>query len=150
MVDFEAEVRGDSRRQSPVASFAGKAANVVGDMLELAELQAQLAKADTGAAIRRAIRPLAFLLLGSCGAIACFPVLVLGIASCVDAMTILNSWQSQLVVAGVGVLLASLTVWIAARRFLTSLRPFRRSADELAKNLEWIRSVIRSNRLPRT
>ena len=68
MVGFENnQVSGDVPRQGPVAGFASQARAVVSDMLELAELQAKLAKADAVEATRAALFPSVMLVVGGCG-----------------------------------------------------------------------------------
>lgn len=146
MVDFEAQVNGSHKRQSPVSAFAGQAANIVGDVLELAELQAKLVKADASKTIQRAIPALIVVVLGGCGVIACLPVAVLGLAALMDSQTQLNGWQSQLIVAGVGTLAATICVILAARRLLKSFGQFKRSTDELANNFAWAKCVVRSGK----
>ena len=64
MADVQAEINGAGKRHSPVSGFAGQAANVLGDLLELAELQARLAKADAHLTASRMTRPVAVLLVG--------------------------------------------------------------------------------------
>ncbi len=146
MVDFEAQVNGSHKRQNPVSAFASQAANIAGDMLELAELQAKLVKADASKTIQRAIPALVVVVLSGCGVIACLPVLVFGLAALLDAQTQLNAWQSQLIVAGVGTLSAATCVVFASRRLLNSFGQFKRSTDELANNFAWAKCVVRSGR----
>ena len=142
MVDLEAEVNGKHRRNGPVAGFTSTAANVLGDLLELAELQAKLAKADALSASAAATRPIGMLVIGICAAIASLPVLTLGLASLLDQQTALNMWQSQLLVGAAVALLASASVYASVQRLRTAGLQFQRSADELAKNVAWVKSVV--------
>ncbi len=148
MVDFEAQVNGSHKRQSPVSAFAGQAANIVGDALELAELQAKLVKADATKTMQRALPALVLVAVASCAVIACLPVLVFGLASLLDSQTELNSWQSQLIVAGIGTLAAMVSAVLAAWRLRHSFSEFKRSTDELANNFAWAKCVVSSGRTP--
>lgn len=140
------EVNGHHRRSSPVVGFANQAANVLGDMLELVELQAQLAKADAVKASGAATRPTGLLIVGICAALASLPVLTLGVATLLDELTFLNGWQSQLLVGAVVALIGVVTVYYSVRRLRRVALQFRRSADELAKNVAWAKVVVRSPR----
>lgn len=144
MVDFEAQVNGGNHRQGPVSGFAGQAANVIGDVLELAELQARLAKTDAVEAANRAAKPLALIVIGGSTAVAGLPVITFGMASLIDETTVLNAWQSQLLTGGVVTLVALLVVYLAIRRLLNASQQFKRSAEELAKNMAWAKAVVRS------
>ncbi|MCA9134520.1 MAG: phage holin family protein [Planctomycetales bacterium] len=145
MVNFQTEVNGEPRRQGPVSGFASQAANVLGDVLELAELQAKLAKADAVRASGAATRPLGLLVLGACAAIASLPVLTLGLATMTAELSPLHAWQAQLLVGTAVALIACATVYFSIRRLRLAVLQFRQSADELAKNVAWAKSVVRSS-----
>lgn len=145
MADFQTEVNGSDKRHSPVSGFAGQAANVLGDLIELGELQSRLAKADAHAAAKKMTRPVAALLVGVCAALASLPVLAMGCASCLAAFTELNAWQSQLLVGILVAVIAAVTVYLSVRAIRRSVLQFERSATELSKNLAWLKSVLRSS-----
>ncbi len=144
MVDVQAEVNGHHSRVSPVSGVASQAANVLGDVLELAELQAKLAKADTLNASKAASQPAVLLVVAACGALASLPIVLLGIASMLDALTVLNGWQSQLIVGVVAATVAILVIYYSIKKLRRLSLEFRRSADEFAKNLAWAKVVVRS------
>ena len=135
---------GQQTRTSPVSGVASQAANVLGDMLELAELQAKLAKADTLSASKAATQPTGLLIVGACGALASLPIVLLGIASMVDALTVLNAWQSQLLVGLLAATLAIIVVFVAVRQLRRLTLQFKRTAEVLAKNIAWAKVVVRS------
>lgn len=142
MVDFEPKVNGPHATHSPVSGFAGRAAHVAGDFVELAELQAKLVKTDAQLALHRATKPTVMLLLGISGAVASLPVLALGCASLLANTTGVNEWQSQLMVGGGFAVLAALIVYLSVRGIRRATEPFQRSAVEFAKNLAWLKSVL--------
>ena len=146
MVDVQAELNGNGKRRSPVSGFAGQAANLMGDLLELAELQTCLAKADAKLAAARMVRPVAWLLVGICAALASLPVLTLGVASCLDACTALSLWQAQLLVGVIAALAAITTIYLSVKAIRRSTLPFERSATQLAYNIAWLKSVLGSHR----
>lgn len=146
MVDVQAELNGNGKRRSPVSGFAGQAANVMGDLLELAELQSRLAKADAKLAAGRMIRPIALLLVGICGALASLPVLTMGLAGCLAAVTELSLWQAQLVVGLIVALAAVATIYLSVKAIRRSTLPFERSATQLTYNIAWLKSVLGNSR----
>lgn len=145
MADFQAQLNGTQKRHSPVSGFAGQAANVLGDLIELGELQARLVKADAHASAKQMTRPIAVLLVGVCAALASLPVLAIGCASCLAHFTALNAWQSQLLVGLLVAAIAAATVYLSVRAIRRSVLQFERSATELAKNLAWLKSVLGSS-----
>ncbi len=142
MANVQAELNGAGKRHSPVAGFAGQAANVLGDLLEMAELQARLAKADAHLAASRMTRPVAVLLVGICAALASLPVLTIGLATCLDALTVLNAWQAQLLVGLLVAAVAVSAIYLSVRAIRRSALQFERSASELARNIAWLKSIL--------
>ena len=146
MVHFETEVGNGAPRPGPVAGFANQARTLVGDLLELAELQAKLAKADAVEATQAAVRPAVMLVLGACAAIASLPVITLGLANLLGEASSLSIGQSQLLVGCVVAIAALVVVTVSLRKFRGASLRFRRSADELAKNMAWAKAAVRSDR----
>lgn len=144
MVDFETEINGRQHRPGPVSGVASGAFNVLGDVLELAELQARLAKADARGALGAAIIPAVMLVIGGCAAIAALPVLTLGLATLMADVTPLNAWQSQLLAGVLVGVVAVVTVYIALRRLRRATLKFERSVRELANNVAWAKAAVRS------
>ncbi len=138
------EFNGYHRRQGPVSGVASQAANVLGDAFELAELQAQLAKADARNATKAALRPIGWLVIGICAALASLPVLTLGVATMLDALTVLTAWQAQLLVGGLAAVIALALIYFSIKKMGSVAGEFQRSADELAKNVAWAKVVLRS------
>lgn len=149
MVSFEAEVmrtqtNGYHQRQGPVSGVARQAAHVLADAVELAELQAKLAKLDAANATRAALRPIGWLIIGMCAALASLPVLTLGLATLLDALTPMNAWQSQLLVGGLAAVVALSLIYFSIRSLSMVSSEFQRSAAEFNKNLAWVKLVFRS------
>jgi hypothetical protein len=118
-----------------LGDFGGNLANLVG-------LQAELAAHDAREALGRATP--ALILTG-------FAVLVVP-ASAVLAMFGAGlalarafgwaDYAGLLVVAAIGLVLGVLGVLYAIRRYRVSVESFRRSADELRRNMAWIKTVV--------
>jgi hypothetical protein len=150
MVDLEKEMNlpdganGYQREQSPVSGVASQAANVLGDMLELAELQARLAKSDAMKATKTAVKPAGWLIIGICAALGSLPILTLGLATLLADLTPLTAWMSQLLVGGLVAIISLTLIYFSVRRLRKVTAQFQRSADEFAKNIAWAKVVVRS------
>lgn len=145
MVDLETKPINSrqSNRTGPLSGFAGQAAEVTGDLLELVELQVKLARLDARDAVKRVVGPLGFLVFAACMAIASLPVVFLGLAGGLARLTGLEAWGAQLIVGVLGVIIAVLVVALALRTLTTALDTFKRSTDELSKNVAWFKSIFR-------
>ncbi len=143
MVDQKTQMNGTTHRRSPVAGFAGQAANVMGDLLELSELQARLAQADARLVVSRCVRPAVVLLLGLAAALASLPVLTLAVSGALQQWSQWPAWQAQLLVGGLASLLAVVAIVLSLSAIRRATLQFERSATELANNIAWLKSVLR-------
>jgi hypothetical protein len=112
------------------------------DIATLAELQAKLAAYDAKEAASRATIPLIILGAGSVLAVASLPVILIGVAELIATSAGISTGKAQLIVGLVALLLAVLACLFGARGSLQSLDSFRRSREELTRNLSWIRTVL--------
>ncbi len=144
MVDIETKPVSQKpfNRIGPLSGFAGQAAEVTGDILELAELQVKLARLDARDAVKRVVGPLGLIVFAGCMAIASLPVVFLGLAGGLSKLTSLEPWASQLIVGAVGVVIAVIVVALALRTLTTALDTFKRSTAELSKNVAWFKSIF--------
>ena len=146
MVDFGQEVIGEGtamhRRQNPVTGFADQAASVAGDLLEIAELQARLARADAELAAKRLPLSLTFLAIGGCASLASLPVLAQGFAAWIVALTAVEPWQAQLLVGSILLAGATITILLAWRGVRKASSEFKRSSTEFCKNMAWLKAIL--------
>lgn len=142
MVNFRSPVTNRAEKHGPVAGFAVQAAELANDVVHLAELQARLAKADAKLAAQQAKVSVVSLIVGSCLALASLPVLTLGLAALLGALTGLNVWQSQLLVGVVVALIALVAIYLAIRGIGRSMLRFRRSAEQFANNVAWFKAAV--------
>lgn len=143
MVDFEAQVTSPNSNVNPVAGVASSIADLAGDVVELAELNVRLVKADAREAGQRVIRPILLLMISLAMMIACLPVIGFGLASAVAVSFDWSLWLSQLLV---GLLMAALAIAMclgSLSRIKSAASPFQRSSTELANNVDWFKSVIK-------
>ena len=112
------------------------------DIATLVELQAKLAALDARDSLARATTPLILLGLGSVLALGSLPVILIGLADLIAANTKLSAGMAQLIVGLVALVLAGGAAFVGLKGSTSSLESFRRSKEELARNLSWIRTVL--------
>jgi len=127
---------------SPEGQVVGGIAEFANDIATLAELQAKLALIDLKESVEHALFPFAMLVAGLFFILGALPVALFGVAELLAAaLKISTGWA--LLLTGISVVLvAVLVVAVAAMRFAHSFSSFRRSREELSRNLAWIRTVI--------
>ena len=144
MVDVKSKPMNGYPHTSPVRGLVGQAAEVTGDVIELAELQLQLAKADAEDAIRIAIRPILFIGFGGVLLLASFPVVLFAAAGFLARYTEMSVELAQLVVGLVAAVIAIITASVSVYSLKSSFTPFSRSADEFKQNIAWLKAIFRS------
>ncbi len=143
---------GDESRSSthaptihPFAGLIRSTANLAGDLIELGELQTSLAKEDTKLVVRRAIFPAGMLVLGFTGLLAGLPLLGMALSSWFVEALGWAIWFSHLVSGLSLIALAAMSFILGYYGLKGAIGSYSRSSQELANNLEWIKSLIRSH-----
>jgi len=112
------------------------------DVATLAELQVKLFAFDLKASVDRALFPLIVSVAGLLILVGSVPVVLIGVAQLLAmAMGIHLGW-ALLLVGLVTLVGAAAVAAIAATQFSGSFESFRRSREELVRNLSWIRTVL--------
>lgn len=112
------------------------------DIATLVELQAKLAVHDAQDTVARATTPLIVLGVGSAMAMASLPVILLGLADLIAENSKLPLGASRLIVGFAALILAGIAAYLGLKGSTSSLESFRRSREELIRNLSWIRTVV--------
>jgi hypothetical protein len=128
--------------QAPPASLVGNLAEFGNDVATLAELQAKLAIYDSKECVRQATIPSIVVVAASALALGSVPVLLIGLADWIASSTRLSAGAAQLIVGFVFLIAAGVAGTLALRAALRCLETFRRSQEELIRNLSWIRTVL--------
>jgi len=123
-------------------TVVGGLAEFVNDVSGLAELQWKLASLDLGEAKQHALVPLGLAVGGAAVLAGCIPVAVAGAALLIASATGLSIALSLLLTAAAVMVVAGFVAVYAARRLGRSLEIFRRSQEELQRNISWIRTVL--------
>ena len=144
MINARAETMNQHPSTSPVRGFVGQAAEVTGNVIELAELQVQLAKEDAAEAIQIAIKPIFTIVIGGVLLLASLPVLLLAIAGLISRYSGMNLELAQLIVGLCATVIAVAAVLLSVRTVKSSLAPFNRSTQEFKQNVSWLKTIFRS------
>jgi uncharacterized membrane protein YqjE len=112
------------------------------DVASLAELQLKLATQDFKEATARALLPLSLFGVGLVVLLGSVPVAIGGIALLVAQLFSISIGWALFLTALVMMILNGALVVFAGRRLMASLASFRRSREELIRNINWIRTVL--------
>jgi len=97
---------------------------------------------DLSEALRKALIPLTLMVVGALFILGALPVLLFGVAELiVSAFNIKIGW-ALLLTSITTIVLAGAVFAICAFRIPDALSGFRRSREELQRNLAWIRTVL--------
>jgi hypothetical protein len=127
---------------SPLEGVVESVAGLGGDIAALAELQGKLALADLKVSAGEAAIPTLMLATGLVVALSSVPVALVGLAYLVAEAT---GWRTSLafLVTAAAVMVLALVVALVGYLGLTkSFSSFRRSRDELTRNVAWIKTVL--------
>lgn len=142
MVDIE-KLNGKYSHSNPVGDFQSTAGAFASDLLELAELQGKLLRADAQAALRQSIGSAAAVVISCSCLLGCLPVVVFGFASAVAYYFEIEAWMAQLLVGGIFSILSVSVAVIAFRNCTGAGKQFNRSSAEFSKTLEWTKNVFK-------
>lgn len=140
-MDDQAKVKNGSTNGS-AENMVGSVADFGNDVATLAELQLKLAALDFKETAARALIPLALVLVGLVVILGSVPVAIGGVSLLIAQATGLALGWALLLTAIVTLGLAALVVVVAGRKLGASLEGFRRSQEELVRNISWIRTVL--------
>lgn len=143
MVDIE-KIDKKYESKNPIGEFSKTASRFANDLVELSELQVKLAKSDLEEVLHRSIGSLVVAVIGTTLLLASLPVLLFGLASSLAWYCEIDPWITQVAIGGGVATLSLVTVILASRRLLRQQKTFQRSGSELKKNMEWVKSIIRS------
>lgn len=139
-MDRQAPVMNSPR--APAVGLLGEISEVGQDLATLAALQAQLAAADLRETTSRAMFGIVAGVVAVPLSFACFGVALLGAADFLETNYGFQPWSSKLIVALAGLIVAALLAALAASKVRSSTTTFRRSKEELDRNLAWLKTVM--------
>ncbi len=132
---------GSNNMASPL-TVVGNIADFGNDIATLAELQAKLTLLDAKDAAAKATMPLIIARRGRGSGPGSLPVILIGLADVIATSTKLSAGASQLIVGLVTLVLAGVAGVVGLKGSKGSLTSFRRSSEEMTRNISWIRTVL--------
>lgn len=139
-------VAGHNGAEAPARAISRNVSDFAHDISTLADLQWQLASVDLKQALRKLTLP-AILLVAAIGLIlGAIPVMFLGVGYLLVEYTELSVGWACLVAALGGLIVAGLFAAIGYVRLTHSFDVLHRSREELARNFNWIKSVLQHPR----
>jgi len=118
------------------------------DIMSLGELQAQLLEVDARESLQKARTPVAMLVAGAVIALGAVPVLLIAVAEGLHELAAWDRWVSYLTSGVIGAAGGGLLMWLAGRQSAEFIAVFKRSRNELAENIRWIKYALTRGRRP--
>ena len=140
-MDDQTKVDGGQVNGAP-EGMVGSIAEFGNDVTSLAELQLKLAAQDFKEVKAKALLPLSLVVAGLVVLLASVPVAIGGLALLVAQVLSISIGGALLLTAVVLMILTGALVAFAGRRLAASFAGFRRSREELIRNVNWIRTVL--------
>ena len=134
--------------ESSPKALARSVGELGSELVTLAELQLQLGWEDLCAASQKAARGLAAAIVAAGCAIGGLPVLVFGLA---EMLVRFFGWERWATLLGLGLLTVTLSAALAyygAKKVFQDFAVFKRSKDELLRNLEWLKTITKRGSAP--
>jgi hypothetical protein len=111
----------------------------------LGELQVNLAIEDSRAAMKRSTSSLILAAVSLGLAVGGLPMLLLALAEGIIQLTGADRWLAYGIVAVVALAVSAATVVLAGRKIVKAVEVFNRSKDELTRNLQWLKIVLKQS-----
>lgn len=133
---------------SPSRTVARNVGEAVHDVISLLELQIQLLTLDARQATRRSALPALLLGVGVVVLLSGFPILLLSVAYAMVELWDVSRWLALLIAAAIALVVGGLIGYLAWKALLQRISLLQRSQQELSKNFETIKHVLRRNDVP--
>lgn len=114
------------------------------DVIELAELQAQLFALDVRETSQGTRTALVLLIVGLCTLMGSIPIALTALAELLIMKLDWSSAASYGMATLVGIVIASALLAVAWVRLRSGVVTLKRSRDELSRNLAWVKSNLRN------
>lgn len=150
MVDQKAMNGAASKAVDSPGSVSESLADFVDDLAELGELQLRLLRQDARASFHQT--RLSFVLFGValCAILSGVLLALFGLVEGLAALAVMSRPAAFLTVGFAAALLGALAFQFSMGRIASSAQGFRRSNEELVRNLAWVRTVLTQSGRSRT
>lgn len=117
--------------------------HLLADISELVELQARLTANDLRASLKGMIAPTVLLALAAIVLLGTLPVILLAVANSIVVELQCPNYAAQFASGGLAILVTIVLVSVAVVKLRKVTVPLEQSVNELSKNFETIRDLIR-------
>ena len=129
-------------RVGPVRGVTQGAWSVIGDALDLLELQTRLLREDATNCIQQAKPSVTGLVVALGLLLSCLPVLGFGLAELLSWSLEWPLWICQLLIGGIFLAVGCGIALLCVKRLKTALTAFSTTQREAAANIAWLRQTI--------
>jgi len=129
-------------RVSPLRGVTQGASSVIGDALDLVELQTRLLREDANSCLQQAKPSVTGLIVALGLLLSSLPVLGSGLAQLLSWSLEWPLWSCELLVGGVFLIVGCVIAWLCVKKFKTALSAFSTTQREAAANIAWLRQTI--------
>lgn len=133
----------DSTNGFPATRLGRGMAALAHDATSIAELQARLVALDLKDSSKPLRKAVILAVLGGALLIACLPVGMLGVAALLVEVANWEPWVAYLVTGGAGLVIGLVLLWLCWVTVRKTAATFKRSREELSKNVEWFKHALR-------
>jgi hypothetical protein len=136
---------GHNGKTSPFVTVARDVSQVAHDFVELAELQAALARIELSGWWKQFILPTVLIVVGSVLGLICLPILLAAAAMQLSVAAEISLPLALLIVgAGTGAM-GLVVILVAYTKFKNMRGPLQESRQELSRNLRWIKRTLKGS-----
>jgi len=141
MVDQATRLDLDNR-VGPIRGVTQGASSVIGDALDLVELQTRLLREDAKSCLQQTKPSVTGLIVALGLLLSSLPVLGSGLAELLSWSLEWPLWICQLLVGGVFLTVGCVIAWLCVKKFKTALTAFSTTQREAAANIAWLKQTI--------
>jgi hypothetical protein len=140
-LEWEYDSTGNTESMKPDSHHGVR--HLLADISELVELQARLTASDVRASLKGLIVPIGLLALAAIVLLGTLPVVLLAVANAIVVELQWPSYAAQFASGSLAIILAIALVSVAVMKLKKITAPLNQSANELSKNFESIRDLLR-------
>ena len=129
-------------RVGPIRGVTQGASSVIGDALDLVELQTRLLREDAASCLQQTKPSVTGLIVALGLLLSSLPVLASGLAQLLSWSLEWPLWICELSVGGVFLIAGCVIAWLCVKKFKTALSAFSTTQREAAANIAWLRQTI--------
>ena len=128
---------------SPARNIGQNMAELLHDIIVLAELQLQLLRCDARQCLAQIVVPAVFLLCAGVLLLSCIPLALVCIALFIAEGTTLNFGQSFLLTLAIGLVVGGAAALVSAWFLRRGFAVLKRSQIEFQQNLDWVKRMFK-------